>query len=120
MPNVNDATLLWLYRNCRYTVFPSLMESFGLPVAESLTLGKVCLASSAASLPEAGQGAAITLDPADSAAWAAQVIRLNDDTALAEEEARAARLFRIVTWSDTAREIVSILIRYGHLGSEAA
>lgn len=120
MPNANDAVLLWLYRNCRYTVFSSLQEGFGLPVAESLSHGKVCLASSGTSIPEAGQGAAIALDPADAATWAAEVTRLNDDTALAEEQARVTRLFRPVTWSDTAEEIVSVLTRQGHLGGEPA
>jgi glycosyltransferase involved in cell wall biosynthesis len=120
LPNVNDAVLLWLYRNCRYTVFPSLQEGFGLPVAESLSHEKVCLASSATSIPEAGQGAAIALDPADAAAWAAEVTRLNDDTALAEEQARITCLFRPVTWSDTAEEIVSVLTRHGHFGGEPA
>ena len=120
LPNVNDAALLWLYRSCRYTVFPSLLEGFGLPVAESLSQGKACLASSAAAIPEAGQGAATTLDPTDAAAWEAAVIRLNDDAALAEEEARVARLFHPVTWADAAEEIVSILTHHGHLNGEPA
>jgi glycosyltransferase involved in cell wall biosynthesis len=115
MPNANDAALLCLYRNCRYTAFPSLLEGFGLPVADSLSHEKVCLASSAASIPDAGQGAAITLDPADASAWEAEAIRLNDNTALAEEEARVVRLFRPVTWSDSAEEIGSALTRHGHL-----
>lgn len=119
MPNANDAALLWLYCNCRYTAFPSLLEGFGLPVAESLSLGKVCLASSAASIPEAGQGAAITLDPADAAAWEAEVIRLNDDAALAAEEVRMACRFRPVTWSDTAEEIIAVLTHHGHLSGDA-
>ncbi len=120
MPNVNDAALLWLYRNCRYTVFPSLQEGFGLPVAESLSHGKVCLASGASAIPEAGQGGAITLDPTDPTAWTTEIIRLNDDTALGEEEVRAARLFRPVTWFDTAEEIIAILTRHGHLSDPPA
>ena len=111
MPNVDDGALLWLYQHCRYTVFPSLLEGFGLPVAESLSHGKVCLASSAAAIPEAGQGAALTLSPADAAAWATEVARLNDDSALATEAARVARLFRPITWSDTASDILEAIAR---------
>jgi len=50
----SDAQLAWLYRRCLFTVFPSLYEGWGLPVAESLAVGKVCLASNASSIPEVG------------------------------------------------------------------
>lgn len=113
LPNVGDAALLWLYRNCRYTVFPSLLEGFGLPVAESLRYGKVCLASSNAAIPEAGQGAAVSLDPLDADAWAAEVARLNDPAALAAAEHRISEIFRTVTWSDTVADIRDAIGRSG-------
>lgn len=50
--NVNDAGLSWLYQNCLLTVYPSLYEGWGLPVAESMAYGKVCLASNISSIPE--------------------------------------------------------------------
>ena len=112
LPNTPDAALVWLYQNCRHTVFPSLLEGFGLPVAESLGYGKVCLASSRSAIPESGQGAAISLDPLDPDAWAAEVRRLNDPGAMAAEEARAARLFRPVTWRDTASDILDAIDRH--------
>ena len=45
----DDVELAWLYRHCRFTLFPSLAEGYGLPVAESLAFGKRCIASD---LPE--------------------------------------------------------------------
>ena len=36
------------------SVYPSYYEGWGLPVAESLSFGKVSLASTASSLPEVG------------------------------------------------------------------
>jgi glycosyltransferase involved in cell wall biosynthesis len=107
-PNLADESLLWLYRNCRFTVFPSRLEGFGLPVAESLAYGKPCIASSAAAIPEAGQGCAISLDPDDDLAWVQSVQHLSsDDTALRAEEARVAACFRPVGWDDTARDIMA-------------
>lgn len=35
----SDEELRGLYRNCLFTVFPSLYEGWGLPVTESLLLG---------------------------------------------------------------------------------
>jgi glycosyltransferase involved in cell wall biosynthesis len=114
LPNADDPVLAWLYRNCRFTVFPSLLEGFGLPVAESLAYGKVCVASTASAIPEAGQGAAIGLDPHDADAWLRTVRRLaRDDRALAEHAARIARDFRPVTWRDTVDDILGALAAAG-------
>ena len=63
--NADNSMLAWLYANCRFTVFPSFLEGFGLPVAESLAAGKVCVASSSSAIPEAAQGQAILLPPGD-------------------------------------------------------
>ena len=54
--NVDDAELKWLFENCMFTVFPSLAEGWGLPIVESLSYGKMCLASGVSSMLEIGQG----------------------------------------------------------------
>jgi GT2 family glycosyltransferase/glycosyltransferase involved in cell wall biosynthesis len=41
-----DQHLAGLYKTCLFTAFPSLGEGYGLPVAESLQYGKLCLSSS--------------------------------------------------------------------------
>ncbi len=61
--NPDDATLAALYKGARFTLFPSLYEGWGLPVSESLSFGKVCLASNAASVPEAGGDYCLYHDP---------------------------------------------------------
>lgn len=45
LQGVTDKDLETLYRSCQFTAFPSLSEGYGLPVAESLTYGKLCVAS---------------------------------------------------------------------------
>lgn len=108
--NLEDDRLVWLYRNCRFTVFASLNEGFGLPVAESLSVGKPCVASSAGAIPEAGQGLAVSLDPADADAWTrATGLLMADDAELARQVARA-RQFHAVSWSETAASIVDDLV----------
>lgn len=47
----SDKLLRWLYSACQVTVFPSVLEGWGLPVGESLWFGKVCAASNASSFP---------------------------------------------------------------------
>ena len=45
LTGVSDRQLAALYRACRFTAFPSTSEGYGLPVAESLAHGKLCIAS---------------------------------------------------------------------------
>lgn len=63
LPQTTDAELNWLYQNCLFTAYVSFAEGFGLPIGESLWLGKVCLASSTTSMPEVGGDLAVYIDP---------------------------------------------------------
>ncbi len=63
--DVSDADLYRLYRDCEFTIFPSLAEGWGLPVSESIAFGKPVICSDAGPLPEAGGAAAIYVTPGD-------------------------------------------------------
>ena len=49
---VSDRELTYLYENCLFTMFPSFIEGFGLPVGESLAHGKPCIASTDCPCPK--------------------------------------------------------------------
>jgi len=51
---VRDGELAWYYQLALFTVFPSLAEGWGFPVAESLSCGKVCVSSEIDSTREVG------------------------------------------------------------------
>lgn len=103
LPDVSDAELATLYAGCRFTLFPSLYEGWGLPVTESLAFGKPCIASDRTSVPEAGGNLARYVDPENVLAWVAEIgFWLDHPDALAEWEARIRREFRPVPWSETA------------------
>ena len=67
--HVNDVELAYLYQQSSFTVYPSLYEGWGLPVAESLAYGKFCLCANTSSLPEVGEQWVEYLDPWDLPAW---------------------------------------------------
>ncbi len=103
----SDGELERLYAGCRFTLFPSLYEGWGLPVTESLSFGKPCIISRATSLPEAGGHLARYFDP-ENAAEAYEVIRYAVET---PEETQAwaeqvRREFRPVSWTDSARGVL--------------
>jgi glycosyltransferase involved in cell wall biosynthesis len=54
--SVDEATLEAAYRTCHFTVYPSLMEGFGLPVLESLARGRPCIVGRGGALAESAVG----------------------------------------------------------------
>jgi glycosyltransferase involved in cell wall biosynthesis len=60
---VDEETLQQAYRDCTFTVYPSILEGFGLPVLESLQRGKPCICSAHGALGESARpGGALMLD----------------------------------------------------------
>lgn len=104
MSDVADAELDWLYRNARFTLYPSLYEGWGLPVAESLARGKVCIASNASSIPEVGGPLSDLLDPLDHVGWRDRIRHfLTDGEALAAREAEIREGFEPASWGACMR-----------------
>jgi glycosyltransferase involved in cell wall biosynthesis len=109
LDNLADGELAWLYRHCLFTVFPSLYEGWGLPVVESLALGKPCICSTAPAVVEAAQGMAQALDPLDAPAWVAAIERLWTDAAAREDAARRLRRdYRPETWRNHGERMLAV------------
>ena len=106
--NVKDAELAEYYRGALFTMMPSRMEGWGLPVAESLSFGRFCLASNAGSIPEVGGDLVAYFDPGDVEGCAALVEKYAFDAEeRARAEARIAAEYRPTPWSSTAAELVA-------------
>jgi glycosyltransferase involved in cell wall biosynthesis len=104
---LDDATLSALYRGCRFTLFPSLYEGWGLPVSESLGYGKVCLAADRASVPEAGGAFCAYYDPDNLSDATAVVQRALDNPGwIAEMEVKIAAEFKPTPWAKTAQALL--------------
>lgn len=88
---ITDELLWGAYALARFSLFPSLNEGFGLPVAESLALGTPVITASYGSMREiASQGGAVLVDSRDDAAIIeAMRLLLTDDDLLAELTAQA-------------------------------
>ncbi len=105
---VGEAELEAAYRECSFTVYPSLAEGFGLPVAESLVRGRPCLCRMDGALGEiAAGGGCADLGRAGAPEIAAAVGRLLSSPAQLAELGSAARARRFKGWAKYAAELVA-------------
>ena len=90
---VSDDALRWLYANARGFVLASLLEGFGMPVAEAMEFGLVPLIARDTVLEEVAGNAAIAVDPEDVSeiASAMQALATLDAAELATRKAAMAQ-----------------------------
>lgn len=86
-------------------VFPSLLEGFGMVVAEAMACALPVVSSNAASLPEVVGDAGLMASPTDAAGFAAHIERLLGDESLRRALAHTgeARVRERFSWQRTAR-----------------
>jgi glycosyltransferase involved in cell wall biosynthesis len=107
--DLSAAELARLYGGCRFAVYPSFFEGWGLPVGEAACFGKVTAASNAASIPEVVGDLAVYFDPHDLDDMAAVLRRLIEDRDhLAGLEARLKARFHPRSWADCAARLIEI------------
>lgn len=91
------------YRGAIATVFPSLYEGFGLPVAESMACGTPVITSNTSSMPEVGGDAALYVDPRDTESIAAAMLAIAGNPALSSSlSAKGRQQAQSFTWDKTA------------------
>jgi glycosyltransferase involved in cell wall biosynthesis len=106
-PGLSDEELDEAYRSCLFTIFPSLCEGWGLPIAESLAYGKFCLASNRTSIPEVGGDLIDYFDPSDDEDVLAKIERLLFEPGyVTRREARLRAEYRPRTWADCAHSLL--------------
>ncbi len=103
-----DDELATLYRGCLFTLFPSLSEGWGLPVAESLAFGRPCIASNTTAIPEAGGSLVKYFDPedTDSATRAIGAV-IDDREGLAAWQKTVATRYTPASWDGPAKRVLA-------------
>jgi len=115
--DVDDGGLSWLYKNCLFTVFPSFYEGWGMPVAESLAYGKLCLSSNTSSMPEIAGDLIDYFSPYDTGAMLECVERYLDPQERIEKENRIRHEYKQTSWSCMHRQIDAFVQGIGNKDS---
>jgi glycosyltransferase involved in cell wall biosynthesis len=105
LEQVTDSELQWLYANCWFSIYPSLYEGWGLPIAESMALGKLCLASESSAMPEVAGQFAEYFSPYDSGDLLRRIERYIREPALVKQREELIRKgFKPTSWAETANQ----------------
>ena len=117
---IKDCELEWYYQNCQATIYPSKYEGWGLPVAESLGHGRMCLASNATSIPEISRDLPAFFDPYDVHGFVALVERVLDEPEwVRDREATIREKFRPTGWHETAAQVLGAITTPAVQGSQS-
>lgn len=102
----------WLLTHAEAYVFPSLMEGFGLPPLEAMTLGTPVVSSNATCLPEVYEDAAHYFDPTNTDDIARAVDEVLTNKKLHDDLSRRGKLqVKKYSWERMAHQTHDIYLR---------
>lgn len=108
---VNDQLLWSAYQVAAVTVFPSLNEGFGLPVAESLAAGTPVITSNYGSMREiARHGGALLVDPRNDVSISEALENVLFDPTIAQRLEAEAAAIPTATWADYSAALWNQLV----------
>ncbi len=100
-PGMSDFRVKRLYKNAKFTLYPSLVEGFGLPILESLWFGAPCLCHQEGAVAETSQGGGCyQVDVKRVESLADGIRNMLDDRELILKLSREAKEREFYTWSD--------------------
>ena len=107
---ISDDELANKISKCAFTVFPSLMEGFGLPILESLWWGKPCICANFGAMVEvANGGGCLMVDVSSSEEILGAIEALIEDSGLLNKLSEEARAREILSWDEYAMNFSNCL-----------
>lgn len=112
-----DEELDALYRNCRFTLMPTLYEGWNLTLPESLSYGKFCISSDVAPMKEIGRDLVGYADPHEAAQWARHISLYSSELhELRNREEKIRAEWQNKSWYQTASDIYTQLTSFDFEG----
>jgi glycosyltransferase involved in cell wall biosynthesis len=115
---VSNTDLPAIYSQCEVFLYPSLRESFGIPMLEAMACGAPVITSGTSSMPEVAGQAACIIDPFNPEEITAALYRITSDTTyrgkLVENGFIQARKF---SWRTMAENVLAIYREIGAAGN---
>ncbi|MDP9186397.1 MAG: glycosyltransferase family 4 protein [Verrucomicrobiota bacterium] len=112
---VTDRQLVNLYRECDFTIYPSIVEGFGLPIIQSLWNRRPCVCANFGAMAEAAdKGGCLTVDVRDPAKLSGAIVTLATRSDLRQSLVDEIEARHFKTWHEYAIEICEALKAAAH------
>lgn len=106
---IPSAAMPLLYNCCSLFLYPSLRESFGLPVLEAMACGVPVIASGTSAIPEIAGSAAKLVNPEDPAEIASAIRDMVKDSEMqAAYRQKGFARAAVFTWAAAAEKLIGI------------
>jgi len=103
-----------IYSQCGVFLYPSLRESFGIPILEAMGCGVPVITSNTSSMPEIAGDAALIIDPHKPEEITAAMIQLtNDNTLLVSKIKLGFEQAALFSWKAMAENVLKIYQEIG-------
>lgn len=110
----DDVKLEQAYASALLTVYPSFYEGWGLPIAESLARGKLCLSSNSSSMPEIAGPLIEYFDPYSiDEAFQLLLKYINSPDLIKMKEDEIKSTYRPTSWARTTIDFLTPLRKHG-------
>lgn len=107
---VSDHTLNLLYKDATFTVYPSIIEGFGMPILESFWQGKPVICSNKGVMSElAADGGCLTTDILNERILSTTIYQLCTDNQLLYKLSCEAVNRKIKTWDEYTQKFLTLL-----------
>ena len=98
-----------IYSQCNAFLYPSLRESFGIPILEAMACVVPVITSNTSSMPEVAGDAALIIDPFKPEEITNAMIRITTDTDLRKElTARGLKRATTFSWRSMAEKVLEL------------
>lgn len=103
---ITDHELVKLYRECDFTIYPSIVEGFGLAISQSLWNRRPCICANYGAMAEtAREGGCLTVDVADAAKLSHAIVLLATHSDVRQKLVKEIDCRSLKTWHGYATEI---------------
>lgn len=113
---IANTDLAALYNGAFAFLYPSLRESFGIPMLEAMACGTPVIAGNTSAMPEiAGEGALLA-DPFSSEDITEKILKLENDSAFYQQQVEyGLKRSQLFSWRNTAESLLKIYREFARI-----
>lgn len=103
-----------IYSQAQLFLYPSLRESFGIPLLEAMACGVPTITSNTSSMPEVAGSASVLVNPFKPEEIAEAILNLQQDLNLQQQLiAKGLKRVEYFTWEANAKQTLALYSQYG-------